>query len=73
MSSKKNRKRPSRSADSGSPSPSTAPSAGASASSAGPAIAAAPGTLTVINFLEKGESSGGRPEADGAPPEGMET
>ncbi|KAM5233970.1 ATPase family gene 2 protein homolog A isoform 2-T2 [Hipposideros larvatus] len=54
MSSKKNRKRLNRSADNGSPSPSAARSpVGALAPSAEPGIAAAPGTLTVINFLEK--------------------
>ncbi|KAM7141014.1 ATPase family gene 2 protein homolog A isoform 2-T2 [Molossus nigricans] len=54
MSSKKNRKRPSRSADRGSPSPSAARSpAGASAAPAEAGFAAATGTLAVINFLEK--------------------
>nr|XP_019596947.1 PREDICTED: spermatogenesis-associated protein 5 isoform X2 [Rhinolophus sinicus] len=54
MSSKKNRKRLNRSADNGSPSPSASPSpVGALAPSAGPGVAAAAGTLTVINFLEK--------------------
>ncbi|XP_045687720.1 ATPase family protein 2 homolog isoform X2 [Phyllostomus hastatus] len=54
MSSKKNRKRLSRSSDGGSPSPAAAHSpAGASAAPAEAGFAAAPGTLAVINFLEK--------------------
>ncbi|XP_066089702.1 ATPase family gene 2 protein homolog A isoform X1 [Saccopteryx bilineata] len=54
MSSKKNRKRPNRSSDRGSPSPSVARSlGGASAASADIGFAAPAGTLAVINFLEK--------------------
>ncbi|XP_066240956.1 ATPase family gene 2 protein homolog A isoform X1 [Saccopteryx leptura] len=54
MSSKKNRKRPNRSSDRGSPSPSAARSlGGASAASADVGFAAPAGTLAVINFLEK--------------------
>nr|XP_012639627.1 spermatogenesis-associated protein 5 isoform X1 [Microcebus murinus] len=54
MSSKKNRKRLSQSADHGSPSLAAASSrAGASAPSAGSDFAAAAGTLVVTNFLEK--------------------
>lgn len=63
MSSKKNRRRSNRSSGRGSPSPSTARSpAGASAACPEAGFAAATGTLTVINFLEKGESGwvGGR-------------
>ncbi|XP_053514369.1 ribosome biogenesis protein SPATA5 isoform X3 [Artibeus jamaicensis] len=54
MSSKKNRKRLSRSSDSGSPSPATAHSpVGASGACAGGGFSEATGTLAVINFLEK--------------------
>ncbi|XP_073093171.1 ATPase family gene 2 protein homolog A isoform X10 [Manis javanica] len=54
MSSKKSRKRPNRSAENAPFLPSSAPSpVGTAAPSAGPGIAAAAGTLAVINFLGK--------------------